>query len=300
MTTKERESRVKSENFIIIQGFMVKDLKLKGNDLLVYAIIYGFSQAENQKFSGSLQYLADWVGGTKQGVMKNLNNLIGRELIAKDEKIINGVKFCEYYTTPLYTDKTESNGCTTEFNKGCTTEFNTSETEFNEGMQHSLPNNIVNTIDNNIDFENNNLKDFNNKDKRDKEDKKDKPIGYTPLENEIFNKLNPLTKSLIEIGLITLSDLDIYKYDNLLNMLLAQYDYKTVAMANSYTARRMLTPEDQIFNKYAYYESAIIDNIKRVERNQNFSDDWYKNFNMLENNNPAPAEIDITDEELPF
>lgn len=263
MTAVERESRVKSENFIVIQGFMVKDLKLKGNDLLVYAIIYGFSQAENQKFRGSLQYLADWVGGTKQGVMKNLNNLIERGLIVKDDTIINGVKFCEYYTTEFNTITPEVNGCTTEFNRGCTTEFNTCETEFNGGMKHSLPNNIVNNIDNNLSLKDNkkdNLKEI------DKEDKKDKPNGQ--LENDILNSLNPLTKTLIEIGLITISDIDIYKYDSILNILLKQYDYKTVAMANSYTVRRMLD-NNEIINKYAYYESALIENVNRVERNAN-------------------------------
>lgn len=75
---------------------MVTDLKLKGNDLMVYAIIYGFSQAEGQKFTGSLQYLAEWCGATKQGIIKNLKNLIDRGLIQKFEPEKNGIKSCEY------------------------------------------------------------------------------------------------------------------------------------------------------------------------------------------------------------
>ena len=78
---------------------MVKDLKLKGNELIVFAIIYGFSQLDSQKYEGSLQYLADWTNSTKQGVIKNLKSLIKKELIIKNEKVINGVKFCEYYST---------------------------------------------------------------------------------------------------------------------------------------------------------------------------------------------------------
>ena len=35
-------SEIKDENFIMIQGWMVNMLNLKGNELLVYAIIYGF------------------------------------------------------------------------------------------------------------------------------------------------------------------------------------------------------------------------------------------------------------------
>lgn len=92
-------SKVKNENYVNIAGWMINDLHLKGNELLIYAIIYGFSQAENQTFSGSLQYLADWTNSTKQGVIKNLKSLVEKNYIGKRENVINGVKFCEYYAT---------------------------------------------------------------------------------------------------------------------------------------------------------------------------------------------------------
>lgn len=93
------ESKVKNENYIMIQGWMINELKLKGNDLMVYAVIYGFSQAEDQCYSGSLQYLADWCGSSKQGIMKNLKSLLDKGLIIKEEIFKNNVKFCEYRTT---------------------------------------------------------------------------------------------------------------------------------------------------------------------------------------------------------
>lgn len=93
---------IKDENYITILGFMVNKLDLKGNELLVYAIIFGFSQLKNQRFTGSLQYLADWTNSTKQGIQKNLKSLIEKGLIAKEDKIINNVKFVEYYATELY------------------------------------------------------------------------------------------------------------------------------------------------------------------------------------------------------
>lgn len=97
------ESKVKRENYITVQGFMLTDLKLKGNELLIYACIYGFSQTENQVFNGGLQYLADWVNSTKQSVIKCLKSLEEKGYIIKKEKYINGVKSCEYYTTELNT-----------------------------------------------------------------------------------------------------------------------------------------------------------------------------------------------------
>ena len=94
---------MKNENYIVVQGWMRNELGLKGNDLMVYAIIYGFSQAEQQKFSGSLGYLAEWCGATKAGIIKNLKNLLERGLIEKTDRYINGVKFVEYYATQFTT-----------------------------------------------------------------------------------------------------------------------------------------------------------------------------------------------------
>ena len=115
------ESKVLRENYITIQGFMITDLELKGNELLIYAIIYGFSQAENQTFNGSLQYLADWLNGTRQGVQKSLKSLIEKGYITKTDKIINGIKFCEYSATKgVYNSVAHR---TTQLQGGCTTQL---------------------------------------------------------------------------------------------------------------------------------------------------------------------------------
>ena len=74
---------IKDGSYINIQSFMVTELELKGNELLVYAIIYGFSQTNGTYFSGSTQYLADWTNSTRQGIMKNLKSLIDKGLIEK-------------------------------------------------------------------------------------------------------------------------------------------------------------------------------------------------------------------------
>ena len=125
-------SKIHNENFINIQGWMVNELGLKGNCLLIYAIIYGFSQNEGNVFNGSLQYLADWTNSTKQGVLLNLKKLLESGLIGKNEKLINGVKFVEYYTT----------------------KFNGGIKESLIGIKQSLMNNKIDNIDNNIETNN--------------------------------------------------------------------------------------------------------------------------------------------------
>lgn len=92
---------VKNENFVVIQGFMVKDLQLKGNELMIYAIIYGFSQLDGHCFNGSLQYLMDWTNLSKQGVLNCLNSLIDKDLIVKNEHYEGAVKKVDYLSKNL-------------------------------------------------------------------------------------------------------------------------------------------------------------------------------------------------------
>lgn len=53
---------VKPDNYILVYGWMVTELGLKGNELFLYAIIYGFSQDGETEFSGSLRYMQEWLG----------------------------------------------------------------------------------------------------------------------------------------------------------------------------------------------------------------------------------------------
>lgn len=90
------KTTIKNENFITIQGFMRNELDLKGNELLVYAIIYGFSQDNESWFTGSHQYMSEWVGITRRGIINILNKLLESEVIIKEDVYINNIKFCKY------------------------------------------------------------------------------------------------------------------------------------------------------------------------------------------------------------
>lgn len=74
---------MKSENFVIIQGWMCNELQLKGNDLLVFALIYGFSQDGVSEFKGGRGYIADTFNITLPTVDKALQNLINKKYIIK-------------------------------------------------------------------------------------------------------------------------------------------------------------------------------------------------------------------------
>ena len=147
-----KESKVKDENYINIQGWMVTKLGLKGNELLIYAIIYGFSQTEDQTFNGSLQYLADWTNSTKQGVTKNLKALVEKGYIIKEDKYINNVKFCEYYATKLDTVYNKVAQGMQQSLTGYTTKFNT---PMQQSLTNNINDNIINKLDNIIELKDN-------------------------------------------------------------------------------------------------------------------------------------------------
>ena len=71
---------------------MVNELNLKGAELMVYAIIYGFSQDGKTKYNGSRGYLAKWCNVTEREIGKVLKKLVEKELITK-EKTGNKVQY---------------------------------------------------------------------------------------------------------------------------------------------------------------------------------------------------------------
>ena len=91
---------VKPENYINIQGWMCTELGLSGNELLVYAIIFGFSQDGNSRYVGSRKYLAEWCGCTTRSIATVLEKLEAKGLLVKNDVWKNDVKFCEYSASP--------------------------------------------------------------------------------------------------------------------------------------------------------------------------------------------------------
>ena len=89
-------SSVKDSNYIVIQGWAVAQLKLKNNNLLVYSIIYGFSQDGVNEYTGGLKYLTDWCNCSKQCIIKCLQSLCAKQLIIKTETVKNNIKNCSY------------------------------------------------------------------------------------------------------------------------------------------------------------------------------------------------------------
>ena len=95
---------MKKGTYITVQEFMRTELNLKGNELLVYALIFGFCQDRETKFTGSLKYIANWIGSSKSTAQSVVKKLMEKDLIEKIEYIKNSIKFCEYSILERYTE----------------------------------------------------------------------------------------------------------------------------------------------------------------------------------------------------
>ena len=87
---------MKNGDYITILAPMSSKLKLSGNNLLVFALIHGFSKDGEHAFYGSISYISSWLNITKNSVIDTLRVLTDSGFLIKNEEIKNGVKFCNY------------------------------------------------------------------------------------------------------------------------------------------------------------------------------------------------------------
>ena len=94
---------MKENNYITIPGFLRTRLNLKGNELLITALIYGFSQDGKSWFHGKTEYIAEWVGVSEKHVLRILKNLTDKGVLEKKEIYVNNqakrcyYRFCDKY-----------------------------------------------------------------------------------------------------------------------------------------------------------------------------------------------------------
>lgn len=129
------------KGYIVILPFMVKELNLKGNNLIVFAIIYGFCQDGSSSFYGSLSYLSKRTGLSRRSIIYILERLTKRGLISRESKRI-GDKIHPIYSV-----------CKTYANSAKATQNNAKLAP--QGSAKTAPNNkyINNKVENRDQFE---------------------------------------------------------------------------------------------------------------------------------------------------
>ena len=132
----ENNKKIKPNSYYSIQYWMINELGLKGLELSIYAIIYGFSRDHCGAFTGSRSYLADFTNSTKAGVDKALKSLIQKNLLEKKDFVNHGIKNC------IYVAKEVANLVSYQ-----STELGGVANSVSQGSQLSCPNNIEDNIE---------------------------------------------------------------------------------------------------------------------------------------------------------
>lgn len=86
-------------NYILIYDWMTSEMKLKGNELLVYGIIYRFSLDGDRMMKGGIKYICKFLNLSKPAVIKLLSSLVQKGYIERVEVVDNTCKRVYYRIT---------------------------------------------------------------------------------------------------------------------------------------------------------------------------------------------------------
>lgn len=81
---------------IYINDWMISDLKLSGNELLVFAAVYTFSQDGESEYKGGYGWMSAFLGISRNTVINVMKSLEDKGLIDKESDNISGVWFNRY------------------------------------------------------------------------------------------------------------------------------------------------------------------------------------------------------------
>jgi predicted transcriptional regulator len=214
-----------SNNYVVIQGFMIESLGLKSNELFTYALIYGFCQDKDSEFTGSVSYICTWLSCSKNTALKCIKSLIKKGLIKKEVEFKNGLTFNHYTVDFSKINQNCMGGAKTE--QGVQKEINRGAKTEQGGGAKTEPNNTINNKDNNIysDFDfffssTDFVESFND---------------YVKMRKDMKKKLTPRSEKRILNKLVELSNKDVSKAVALLDQS-ALKNWLDVFPLNNYNA----------------------------------------------------------------
>ena len=92
----KNKTKLKQGSFFVVQHWMRTELDLKGNELMVYAIIYGFSQDGESVYKGGYGYIADSTGLSENGARNIVKELVARGLLKELKTKVGGILVNQY------------------------------------------------------------------------------------------------------------------------------------------------------------------------------------------------------------
>lgn len=126
-----------NDNYITITGYMINELKLSGNELVIYAFIAGFEKG----YTGSLNYIASSCGVCKKTALTTIEKLVSKGLVKKEGEARKSCKYtgvkltpdwCKTYTKTGVKVTPNNTKYKTNYKKGSFTDFNQRIYNFSE------------------------------------------------------------------------------------------------------------------------------------------------------------------------
>lgn len=96
--------------------------------------------------------------------------------------------------------------------------------------------------------------------------------------DKIDKTINMITKELINRNFIEINDLDLYRYDELFNTLLQEYEYKEIIISTKYVIERFKLNKgldennNPIKDKFNYFKNSLINNL--IKMNAEIDFEW--------------------------
>ena len=99
---------IRSDNHVTIDGWMLNELGLSGAELIIYAVIYGFSQADNTWCTASQAYIAAWAGVSTRAMISAVNRLEEKGYVIRVKSTCKKGFQCVYKAVRPSQNETES------------------------------------------------------------------------------------------------------------------------------------------------------------------------------------------------
>ena len=212
---------MENTDFLNIQGWMINELNLKGNELIIYALIYGFTKDGVSEFRGSRQYMAEWTNSSVRSVQNVVNSLVNKGMIEKNNHInkYGSLETSGYkaINVPKLSSEKSSSPLEKKVHEGSEKSSSPLEKKVHEGSEKSSHNNIDNNISNNIDNNiSNNIVDIKEKNSKketvnsvissytESKDLQDALHGFVEMRNKARK---PLTARAMKLSLNKLTEL---------------------------------------------------------------------------------------------
>ena len=140
---------MQNDNYIVVFGWMCNELGLSGTELLVFALIYGFTQDGETWFQGNRRYIAETLNISRPTVDKALNSLIEKGLLFKDVRQMQDITVNRYQVFLQGVKKLD---------RGCKETLQGGVKKLDRGCKETLHKNTINNTNNNIANDNTTLK----------------------------------------------------------------------------------------------------------------------------------------------